>query len=389
MFSEYMKLGRLHLGKLLGRAHGVWLVPACMLCTGSPVMGLSAADVTRSVRLVFAGVPAAAAGDVNADGVATSADVCATLLGQRNPTQLGPYGVGTRRMTFTKESVTKPGQMRVLDTYFWYPADPVTASLDTHPRGVLNAPLPADTHSLPVIMFSHGSCGIPTQSFFWVTTLASYGFIVAAPPHPGNTTADCVINNTPGAFADSAQNRPADIIFVIDQLLILNDAEDSFFFGAIDPDRIGMSGHSFGGYTTLRVSAEDPRVTAGVALAPAIFGINDEIASIDIPMMLQDGDIDSLTPIEANAAPAFQLLKAPRYLVEILHTGHYAFSDLCVPSQECGQPDTLTQEQAHWAVLRYGVPFLLHYVAGNGQFDAFLAAAATPPGIILTADVHS
>jgi len=358
-----------------------------LLATTSRLDATTEPELTRSVRLVFAGVPAAAAGDVNADGLATAADVSGTVLDMRNPTQRGPFGVGTQRMTFTKESVTRPGVVRPLDTYIWYPADAATASLDTYPRGRLNAPLPEGLGNLPLVMFSHGSCGIPTQSFFLVTTLASYGFVVAAPPHPGNTTADFTICNTPAQVADSRENRPADIRHVIDQFLTLNDDESSFFFGAIDAGRIGMTGHSFGGYTALRVCAADDRVVAGLPLAPAFFGIEDETASIDIPMMLQGGTLDSLTPFNLTAKPAYDLLGPPRYLVEIADTGHYAFSDLCVTSSECGVPGVLTQEEAHWASLRYAVPFLLHYVAGDNRFDAFLTPPSTPPGITLTSDV--
>jgi predicted dienelactone hydrolase len=347
----------------------------------------TAADLARAVRLVFGGIPAAAGGDVNADGLATAADVCGTLLGMRNPSQGGPYGVGFRRLTFTKESVTVPGQLRQLDTRIWYPADPVTAPLDMFERGKPNAPLAEGANHLPLLLFSHGSCGIPDQSHFLTTTLASYGFIVAAPPHPGNTTGDFA--TCAQDIADSAVNRPADISFVIDQFLALNDTADSFFFGAVDAERIGVTGHSFGGYTALRVCALDPRVVAGLPLAPAFFGIENEVASIKVPMMIQGGDIDTLTPFSETSQPAYDLLGPPRYLVEILHIGHYAFSDLCVAAPDCGTPEDLTQEEAHWASLRYAVPFLLHYVAGDDRFDAFLAPHAAPPGIVFTADTGS
>ena len=36
----------------------------------------------------------------------------------------------------------------------------------------------------------------------------------------------------------------------------------------IDANRIGMSGHSFGGWTTLAVTASDRRIRAALPLAP-------------------------------------------------------------------------------------------------------------------------
>lgn len=96
--------------------------------------------------------------------------------------------------------------------------------------------------------------------------LASYGFIVAAPLHAGDvlTDPDCGTNN-----GDGIANRPADIEFVIDSLLQLNMDRTSFFAGAINPRRIGMSGPSPGGNTTLLVSASDYGVFPAVRLRAA------------------------------------------------------------------------------------------------------------------------
>jgi hypothetical protein len=59
------------------------------------------------------------------------------------------------------------------------------------------------------------------------------------------------------------------------------------------------------------------------------------------------------------------------------NAGHYAFSDLCFPSPDCDPPVTRTQAEAHEAVLRYALPFLEVYLAGDTSFAPFLAL---PPG---------
>jgi len=331
-----------------------------------------------------------AAGDANHDGTVSVDEIVRAVNAALDgcpllPWQPGPFGVGYRRVTFTKESVTEPGKPRVLDTWLWYPADPATASLYANPRGKVGVPLVAGAGRRPLLTFSHGSCGIPTQSLYLTTVLASYGFVVAAPPHPGNVLSPTC--ESQAALDDAFANRPADISFIIDSLLALNQTPASFLYDGLEPARIGVLGHSFGGLTTLRVSALDARVVAGLALAPAVeppWGgptVDEEIASIDIPMMVQGGDLDTLTPFEPTSQRAYDLLGPPRYLVEILHTGHFGFSDLCVPP--CGLPGMLTQEEAHRTVLRYAVPFLLKWVASDSRFDAFLAPA---PGIVFTAD---
>src|SRR4029450_3947474 len=60
--------------------------------------------------------------------------------------------------------------------------------------------------------------------------------------------------------------RPADVMFMLDQLLGGAIPEVA---ALIDPGRVGMSGHSFGGWTTLMVTARDRRIRAALPLAPA------------------------------------------------------------------------------------------------------------------------
>jgi len=359
-------------------------------CSDNGAVSIAEVITLVNIALGTGSVSACSAGDADHDGavsvdeivlaVNAALDGCPAL-----PWQPGPFGVGYQRVTFTKESVTMPGKQRVLDTWIWYPADAAIASLYATPRGKVGVPLVAGVGRRPLLMFSHGSCGIPTQSLFLTTVLASYGFVVAAPPHPGNVLSPTC--ESQAALDDAFVNRPADISFVIDSLLALNQTPASFLYDGLDPTRIGVMGHSFGGLTTLRVSALDPRVIAGLALAPAIeppWGgrtVDEEIASIDIPMMLQGGNLDTLTPFEQTSQRAYDLLGPPRYLVEILHTGHFGFSDLCVPP--CGLPGMLTQDEAHRTALRYAVPFLLKWVAGDSRFETFLTPA---PGIVFTAD---
>ena len=100
--------------------------------------------------------------------------------------------------------------------------------------------------------------------------------------------------------------------------------------------------------------------------------------------MVHAGDRDGFVPLVAVQL-LFQRLLAPKYFVEIFHTGHTAFIDDCLvffPACDGAGPGALTQDEAHQLVLRYAVPFLLHHVAGDGRFDAYLGPA---PGVGFTA----
>jgi predicted dienelactone hydrolase len=329
----------------------------------------------RTVDALFSGVSGHASGDVTADGRATAADVTGTLLGLINPTEDGPYGSGFLRLTVTKPSETVPGLDRVLRSSVWYPAAPGTFPTDSRPGGRSGVPLADGASNLPVILFSHGSCGFEQQSIFLVRRLATWGFVVAAPPHPGNTTSDFNTCSTPAEIQDSFANRPADIIFLFDQLLELNEDPESPLFGAIDPLRVGVAGHSFGGLTALRVLSRDPRFRAGLALAPVTNSIRSEVQTILQPVMIQVGQLDGLLNDGRNG---YELLPGVRALVELERTTHSPFSDFCL---ECTS-STTTAAETHLYSLRFAIPFLLHHVAGDRRFDDFLAPAATPPGAV-------
>ena len=301
------------------------------------------------------------------------------------------YAVGFRRLPLARDSSTLGAGVRILDTFVWYPA-PADATGAVAFGGIEGAPL-APGAPFPLLLFSHGSCSFPGASSFLTTALAARGFVVVAPTHPGNSFAEYPRCADDGAVLDAFLNRAGDVEYVLDRVLELSADAGDALAGAIDASRIGMSGWSFGGQTTLQVTARDARVRAGLALAPA--GVEfaaADLPAIHAPLMVIGSELDSLAPFAQQSEPAFAALRAPRYLVELLDTGHFAYADICSPGLEpirdfpdCA-PGTLGQEQAHALVLRFALPFAARYVAGDQSAGAQLAPDAAPPGVVYVAD---
>jgi predicted dienelactone hydrolase len=289
-----------------------------------------------------------------------------------DPRARGPYNVGVRTVPYTKDSVVSPGTPRALDTVIWYPTTADAAPINNALGGVVDAPVDVSGGPYPLLMFSHGSCGYPAQSTFLTPLIASYGYVVAAPPHPGNTIFE--FPNCAAGIGASFQERPQDIIFVTDELLAANADATSPFFAAIDPQRIGMSGHSFGGLTTYLVQGIDARFRVAVPMAAAAFANS----ALTVPSLTMLGAIDSVVNNDANRQ-AYQNSSAPKLKVEVEHAGHYAFSNGCFPSPDCNPPATTTQDESHAAVLRWVLPFLQRYLAGDESYEPFLNAV--PPGV--------
>ncbi|MDX2166685.1 MAG: hypothetical protein SF182_06460 [Deltaproteobacteria bacterium] len=285
--------------------------------------------------------------------------------------RFGPYAPGYRSITYTKDSVYSPGTPRPLATSIWYPAPPGSGPIDAGTGGVLDAPLAGGPY--PLVLFSHGSCGTPLQSKFLTPLLASWGYVVVAPPHPGNTIYDFPNCNTPAAYLAALQERPQDVVFVLDQVLAANQDAGSALFGAIDPSRIAMTGHSFGGLTTYLVTAIEPRIRVAVAMAPAALNAS----RLPVPSLTMLGSVDAVISNPAARA-AYARSVTPKWLVEIAHAGHFAFSDFCIAASGCGAPGTLTTAEANAAALRFVLPFLKVHLEGDQAWAPLLEPPAQP-----------
>ena len=289
--------------------------------------------------------------------------------------------VGVTTLTFTKTSVTT-NEPRPLATTIWYPAVKRTGTAETY--GLRDAK--AKRGRFPLIVFSHGTCGRPTEASYLTMALAREGAIVAAPAHTGNTKDDglsCLRNDV---FADSLQNREPDVAFVIDSMLAEAGTKTSRFARRIDGDSIGVTGLSFGGFTTLRTAQLDPRVDAALAMVP---GGSAALGTIAVPTMVIGSERDRVVFFRESEA-AYAKLAGPRFLVELLAANHLSVVDDCangVANLNLCVPTDISQDEAHRLVLDYAVPFFRRYLLSSKRKvvrAADEAIATQIEGVVLT-----
>ncbi|HXJ32585.1 MAG TPA: hypothetical protein VMS22_00975 [Candidatus Eisenbacteria bacterium] len=288
--------------------------------------------------------------------------------------------VGVTTLTFTKTSVTT-GLPRVLTTVVWYPAVPKTGIAEAF--GQRDATVRRGR--FPLVVFSHGTCGRPTEASYFTKALASQGYVVAAPPHPGNTIDDGLTCATNEVFLDSAANRVPDVRFTLDSMLAANDDSSSPFFRRLRPDEVAMSGLSFGGFTTLLAVQEEPRFVTALALVPGgtAFLMPGDIG---IPMMVIGSERDTVVGF-AESQRAYDRLAGPRFLVELLAANHLSVVDDCYNATfglDLCIPGDISQDAAHRLVLRYALPFFRRYLAGRHVAPRELTKQVE--GVVLTAE---
>jgi predicted dienelactone hydrolase len=249
--------------------------------------------------------------------------------------QRGPHPVGV-----VSVAVPSPGRdapEREVVTEIWYPsAESESGKPAEHPMGrphdAREAAVPAPG-SYPLVAFSHGNSGLRHQSTFLTTHLASWGFVVAAPDHTGNTFFEMIRikseDERKRVHFEARRNRPADLNAVI-ECAISGDPR----WSSVDPRGIGVAGHSYGGWTAFKMPGRDPRVRAVCGFAPAsepFVGRKafdaDELPLRDVATLVVAGIDDVLVDLETSVRPLFERLEAPRALIGIERTDHFHFCD--------------------------------------------------------------
>lgn len=286
----------------------------------------------------------------------------------------------------------------------------------------------------PLIVVSNG-LGARRDRFTWLAThLASHGFAVAIPDHPGSDR-DRLRDFYRGLYRENFDpaeftDRPLDISFLLDEL------EQ---FQGIDLDRVGVFGYSFGGTTAFSLAGADidfpslesacrsqsfilnisllyqcqalaappppplgdDRIKAVYAFLPfgkSLFGAN--LNQVSIPVLWEAADEDLLTPMLEEQVPAFRQLTTPeRYFVVMQGLPHARIS-YEIAGRLGGSSDRPSWEQIKAVSNEYHcaltLTFFKAHVANEEGYRAMLSPAyataladpAYPIGLVQSLDAE-
>jgi predicted dienelactone hydrolase len=203
-----------------------------------------------------------------------------------------------------------------------------SASVPAKPTRTLETAvyLPSARRPLPLIVFSHGSDGHPEKFTELLTAWAEAGYVVAAPAFPLTNSHVPKAEQVVGDVAE----QPADVSFVIDEMLRLNTSRKSRLHGAIDPKHIGAGGLSLGGATTYGVTfnecCRDRRIRAAEVLDGIVLPVGDgsteTLLDGRVPLLIAHSDTDPALPY--SRAQATYALAAPPVWFVTLHGASHA-----------------------------------------------------------------
>jgi hypothetical protein len=139
--------------------------------------------------------------------------------------------------------------------------------------------------------------------------------------------------------------------------------KDVSWTALVDKAKIGLAGHSLGGYTVIGLAGgweswQRHGIKAVLAMSPFVepFIRHGALDRIDAAVMYQGGTSDlSITPSLRRPGGAYDKTPSPVYFVELRQAGHLAWTDMIPKSQD--------------TVVHYAVAF----------FDTALRGAAPGP----------
>ena len=282
--------------------------------------------------------------------------------------------------------------------------------------------LPRTTETSPVVVISHGLGSDRTSFAYLAEYLASRGFVVAVPEHPGSNARQ--LQALLGGIADTVTeprefvDRPLDVKYILDYLERLSSS-DSEYKQRINMEQVGVIGQSFGGYTalalagaeinfnklrkncpvnenTLNVSLllqcqalslpesdyqiSDPRIKAAVAINPvdsSVYG-QEGLSKINIPVMIVAGTADNVAPAYPEQIVPFTWLENEnKYLVLMNGGTHFSViaespdSSIPVPPEVIGPSPNLARDYTNYLALA----MFKTYAANNQNYRRYLDAS--------------
>jgi dienelactone hydrolase len=239
---------------------------------------------------------------------------------------------------------------RAFSCEIWYPAATEYAGQDLAPetQDSFTAPTQGEEHRqaavrdtkpvpgpFPLIIFSHSSGGHRRNATFLCTHLSSHGYAVAALDHSEVVAPELARRDGESEEQKAARweaviaSRVPDVRFLIDLVLSENAGI------GIDSGKLGMVGHSLGGWTSLATVDDEARIRAVVALAPG--GASRPRPGIlpaklrfrwdrDVPVLYLVAENDVCLPLD-GMYEVFERTPASKRMVILRYADHMHFLD--------------------------------------------------------------
>ena len=250
-----------------------------------------------------------------------------------------------------------------------------------NPADVYYPVVPSSAEQLPIALMLQGGLVDKADYSNYAEEVASYGFVVVVPNNERTMTGPNGRTIT-GLLADEQQVND-----VLKQMKVEDADADSPIFDIVDTEKLGLLGHSFGGYAGLAAiqnicdravcSSDYTRPTelkAGIFYGtsfqnPPNSGIFPTLNNQGIPIGLIAGTLDGMSDFDKAASTYAKVQDAPKVLIAVAGANHYGITNEDDATRDPNRP-TLDQATATGAIGRWSGLFLrAHLLGDQGAFN--------------------
>jgi predicted dienelactone hydrolase len=238
--------------------------------------------------------------------------------------------------------------------------DPTESSIEA-PRGSFSTTT-VSVSQLSVSGFGGGTIYYPTD-----TSEGTFGAVAIA---PGYTARQSSI-----AWLGPRLASQGFIIFTIDTLTTYDQpssrakqldaaltylTEQSSVKDRIDPQRLGVMGHSMGGGGTLELTESDPPIQAAIPLTP--WHSDKSFSGITTPTLIIGAQSDSVAPVSSHSEPFYRSIpdSTDKAYLELRGASHFA------------------PNSSNTTIAKYSISWLKRFIDDDTRYNQFLCPA---PGL--------
>ena len=180
------------------------------------------------------------------------------------------------------------------------------------------------------------------SSIAWIgRRLASHGFVV-------------MTINTNSTF-DQPSSRATQLMAA---LRYLTTSSNSTVRSRVDPNRLGVAGHSMGGGGSLIAARDNPTLKAAVPMTP--WSTTKSFSTVTVPTIIFGAENDSVAPVATHSIPFYTSLPSSldKAYAELNGASHFAPNSTNTP------------------IGRYTVSWAKRFMDNDTRYDTFLCGSA-------------
>ncbi len=202
------------------------------------------------------------------------------------------------------------------------------------------------TGPFATIAISPGYTGTQSSMSWWGPRLASHGFVV--------------ITIDTNSVYDQPASRATQLMAALRQLVTLSNTSSHPIYRKVDPNRLGVMGHSMGGGGSLIAARDNPSLKAAIPLAP--WNSSSNFSSVQVPTLVVACESDSVAAVDTHASPFYNSIPG---------TTRKAFMEMNNGDHFC-----VMNGNSYTRIMgKYGVSWMKRFMDNDTRYSPFLCGA--------------